>query len=269
MKSFIQYLAESIKENFYAVKLAMEPTPEQVKTIENYLSKYDLIKISKPTEVMYDKIDFYDNYKHKDVWKIEFVTGMPISPYTVLQELKAALGVPEDHIIVRGSNEPYELEADDCEFDCETSADAESKDLHPAARLSTDRFYDDAEQPLLTDVFGDEYNKKLLDYLRSVADDRQPDHYEAPQPLFSWLDMNKVMDEQAVEADDFNKQFDTPKPVTAGKGKDVPPVDPIRLGRNGNFDDGAANKIKMYKNDAGKRETVSATRARLKAEKVR
>lgn len=268
MKSFKQYLAESVRESRYVIKLAMEPSDDQLDAIESYLTRYDLVDISKPSKTLNDKIDFY-NSAHKNVWQIVVTTGMPLNPYVTMQGLRNAINIPEDYIVVRSSNEPIELEANDDTFDDEASAIAQKDGLKPAARLSTDRFYDDAEQPLVTDVFGDDYNKKLLDYLRDVADDRVTDHYEAPAPLFSWIDMDKAMAANEVQPDDFNKDFDTPKPVSKGKGKAETPVDPVFLGRGGNFDDGAANKVKIMTDNKGKREAISAPRARLKAEKVR
>lgn len=265
MKSFKQYLKESVQEHVFALRLVAQPTENQLATIHTYLQKYDLVSIDAP-ENLQDKLDFFAN-PHKDVWQIRFVTGMPMSSYILMQELKSALDIPEDYIVVRASNEPVELQLDDCEFDCEVEDIKKSKDLTTAAMLSTDRFYDDAEQPLVVDVFGDAYNKKLLDYLRSVSDERPTEEYEAPAPLFSWIDMNKVMADQAVEPTDFNAQFDTPKPVNAGKGTTTPPIEPIRLGSHGSFDDGAAVKTALLKDKSGKREAVSAPRNRLSAGK--
>lgn len=265
MKSFKQYLAESVKESHYVVKLAMHPSDEQLDALEACLKKYDLIDISKPRMIEKDTIDF-SNYPDKKVHAIAFTTGMPVSSYMLMQQLRNALNVAEDFIVVRGSNEPIEIEAEDQEF----NGTAYDPDRQPgAARLSTDRFYDDAEQPLVTDVFGDDYNRKLMDYLAKVADDRETDHYEAPAPLFSWIDMDKAMAANEVQADDFNDRFDTVKPVSKGKGKDVNPIDPKYLGKGGNFDDAAATVVKFARNKKGEREAVSAPRARLKAEKVR
>jgi hypothetical protein len=232
------------------------------------LTKYDLVDVSKPSKLPNDKVDFY-NGNHTNVWQIIVTTGMPLNQYVTMQGLRAALNIAEDYIVVRSANEPIELEANDDAFNSEVSAKAQKDGLKPASKLSTDRSYDDAEQPLVVDVFGDEYNKKLLDYLRNVADDRVTDHYEAPAPLFSWIDMDKAMANNEIQADDFNDRFDTPKPVSKGKGKDQTPVDPVFLGSNGNFDDGTATKVKIMIDNKGKREAISAPRARLKAEKVR
>ena len=266
MKSFKEYLAESAKEHYFAIKFGMQPTDNHVATLENHLKKYGLVKFEKPVHVEHDKIDFFDVQPH-DTWQAVAVLSEPVASYTLMQDIKKTLDIPEDYIVVRAPNEPVQVYADDCAFDCDADADAKVKGLQPAARLSTDRFYDDAEQPLLTGLFGNEYNKKLLDYLAKVADDRQTDHYEAPAPLFSWIDMDKVTKAEAVEQEDFNEHIDTPKPVTKGKGKDTPPVEPKHLGTEGNLDDSTIQRVKLYKNEKGKREAVSAPRARLRAGK--
>jgi hypothetical protein len=116
-------------------------------------------------------------------------------------------------------------------------------------------------------LFGNEYNRKLLDYLAKVSEERPTDHYEAPAPLFSWLDMDKAMKDGAVESEDFNKHHDTPKPVSKGDGKDTPPVEPKHLGTEGNLDDSTIQRVRLLKNKDGKREAVSAPRARLRAGK--
>ena len=265
MKSFKDYLTESVRERSYAIKLAMAPTDDQIEVIENYLKKFNLIKFEKPVHVK-QHIDFANVNTH-ETWQMVAIIEKPISSYVLMQDLKAALNIPEDYIVVRGATEPVQLYADDCEFDCDTDADAKDKGLDPAARLSTNRFYDDAEQPLLTDLFGNDYNKRLLDYLANVSEERATDHYEAPAPLFSWIDMDKVMKEEAIEQEDFNKNHDTPKPVAKGKGKDKPPIDSKHLDSEGNFNDSTIQNLKILKNKDGKREAVSASRARLRAGK--
>jgi len=264
MKSFKDYLLESVRETHYAIKLGMNPTDEQVSIIEKYLKKYTLVKFEKPVHVK-QHVDFF-NVKPHETWQIEAIITKPISSYILMQELKAALNIPEDYIVVRGAHEPVQLYADDCEFDCETDEYATKNDLESAARLSTDRFYNDVEQPLLVDLFGDEYNKRFLDYLSNVSNERPTDQYEAPAPLFSWIDMDKVKNDE-VNQEDFNKNYDTPKPVVKGKGKNIPPVKAGHLDPSGNLNDTSIQRTRLLKNKDGKREGVSAPRARLKAGK--
>lgn len=260
MKSFKQYLAESVKECYYVIKLATQPSDDQVDAAETYLKKFDLIELDVPVKLENDRIDFSD-INNKNVWAIRFVTGMPLSPYIIMQNLKNIMNVPEEYIVVRGANEPVQIEA-------ELSADSD-KSEGSSARLSTDRFYDDAEQPQVTGVFGDDYNKRLLDYLANVAATRKSEKYEAPAPLFSWLQMDKAMEENAIKEKDFNERFDTVKPVSKDKGKDVPPIDSKLTGISGNFDDTAATSVKFVKTANGERKVTSGPRAKLKTEKVK
>jgi hypothetical protein len=265
MKKFRQYLEESAKEHHYALKLAIRPTDEQLDSIETYLKKFDLIEFGNPVKLEKEKIDF-PGTSDRDVYQMHIVLGIGISPYHLMQQIKSTLNIPEDFIVIRSSNEPVQVHAEEQERDG-PAYDLDGIDNKlSAARLSTDPHYDDGEQPLVTDIFGDGYNKKLLDYLRSVADDRKTDHYEAPAPLFSWIDMDKASAADAVAADDFNAGHDTPKPVYT-KGKNEEPVDKVFLGRSGNFDDAAALSTRFMKDDKGKRSILSGPRAQLKSEK--
>ncbi len=265
MKKFRHYLAESSREHHYALKLSINPTDDQLDKIETYLKKFDLIDISNPVKLERDTVDFPGTSDHS-IYQIHLTLGMSISQYHLMQQLKSILNIPEDFIVVRSSNEPMQVYAEEQESNGPAHDPINPEGKSSASRLSTDPAYDDDEQPLVTDIFGDEYNKKLLDYLRSVADDRKPDHYEPPSPLFIWIYMDKAMAADKLAVDDFNAAHDTPKPVY-DKGKDTAPIDPIFLGRGGNFDDAASNSTRFLKDVNGKRSTLSGSRAQLKSEK--
>jgi hypothetical protein len=254
MKDFRQYLAESVKPRYFLVKTAFKPTDEQLDIIETYLNKYDLIDFVKPELLENDTLDFI-NVPDREVWCAKFAIAMPITQYMLVQQLKSAMNVNEDLIIIRSATEPVELEVQDAAF--------KNDGLQSAARLGTDRFYDDQEQPLLTDLYGDNYNQKLVDYLANVKSTRRSEKYDPPAPLFSWLDMDRVMKEQAVDSEDFNKNYDTVKPVTGGR--DTLPVDAQYLGAAGNLDDAAAKRVKFVKKTPeGRGEAISAPRATKK-----
>lgn len=250
MKNFRHYLAESVKPRRFLLKTTFKPTDDQINNMETYLSKYDLLDVSKPELMEHDTLDFI-NVPNRQVWCITFSINMPVTQYMILQQLKSAMNASEDLMIVRSVTEPVELEVTDSLF----RNDGEEN----AARLSTDRFYSDEEQPLVTDLYGDDYNKKLMDYLANVKETRKTEKYDPPAALFNWIDMDKVMKEQAVESEDFNKNYDTVKPVT--KGKDTAPVDAKFLGLNGNLDDAAAKNVKFKKTDKNRGEAKSAARA--------
>lgn len=266
MRSVKEYIAESTREHAYILKMAVEPSESQVNTVESLLRPYGVVHFSKLMKVGDERFDFFD-MAGRDVWSIRFVTKSPLSSYIIMQEIRAALNIPEKYIVVRTSNEPVEVEAEDERFKDKAKADAEENGLVVAPRLSIKQFYDDAEQPLITDIYGNEYNKNLLSYLAGVKATRHTDEVDPPMPLFSWIDMKKVKSADPVQDDaDFNAAYDTPKPVTKARGNESEPIDPKAVGTDGNLDDGAVNNVRLLVDPkTGKRSSVTAPRASKKA----
>lgn len=260
MKSLKNYIAESTKMHVYYIKVATPLSDAQVNTVESLLRAYQLVDFGKLTKIEDDRFDFFDIYS-KDAYSIRVVTNMPLSSYVVQQQLRDALNIPEKFIVVRGSNEPIELEAEDERFKQKAADEVKAKGFTFASRLDTDRLYDDAEQPEVTDIFGNNYNKNLLGHLANVKADRKSMEFEPSASLFSWIEMKKVKPQEPVQdAADFNAGHDTPKPVT-GKGNKNPPVKDNALGTEGNFDDGATKNISFYADKQGKRKVTQAPRA--------
>ena len=270
MKSFRQYLAESTREYGYVIKLAAEPSDEQLDAVERYLTQFGLVEMTHPVLLNGDKLDFSDQ-PNQTVWQVNFVTTMPLSSYITMEGLREVLNIPEKNIVVRTATEPVEEYADDYMTDLGFGQIARDKGLKSAARLSTDRLYQDIEQPIVTDIYGDAYNKQFLDYLAGVKSTRRSDEYDAPMPLFSWLEMSKVAPHEPVQdMADFNARYDTPKPVYKPSSKDVAdPTPRSGLGPEGNFDDGAQIMYRFYKDRDGKRVNMGAPKTPNKPEFVR
>jgi hypothetical protein len=269
MKSFKQYLAESKREYGYVLKLAIEPTLEQMAMVTNYLSQFNLVEITKPSQLAGDRLDFID-IPNARIFQVNFITTTPVSSYVTMEGLREVLNVPEKMIVLRTATEPVEMNADRGMTDHGFDAIAKERGLKSAARLSTDRLYQDIEQPEVRDAFGNAYNKKFLDYLADVAKTRPTDQYEPPAPLFSWLDMNKVKElEPKQDTADFNERYDTPKPVYAPSGKMTEPIDAMALGVAGNFDDGSSHLYRFYKDERGDRVNMGAPRAPNKPSFIR
>ena len=169
--------------------------------------------------------------------------------------------------MVRTSNEPVEVEAEDERFRQNTDQDALDNGLHPGARLSIKQFYDDAEQPVVDPAYGDEYNKNFLEYLAGIKATRAPDEVDAPMPLFNWLDMKKTKPaDPQQDTSDFNANYDTPKAVTKSSVTKKYPVTPSTVGPNGNFDDGASTTVRFFIDPkTGKQTATTAVRAAKKA----
>ena len=270
MKSFREYLAESTREYGYVIKLAAEPSDEQLDAAELYLSQFGLVEMTQPIWLKDDKLDFVDQ-ANVQVWQINFVTTMPLSSYITMEGLRSVLNVPEKNIVVRTATEPVEEYVGDYMSDRGFQTIAKDKDLTSFGRLSTDRLYQDIEQPIVTDIYGDAYNKRFLYYLAGVKSTRPSDEVDSSQPLFSWLEMNKVAPREPVQdMADFNAGYDTPKPVYKPSSKDpAHPTPRSGLGPEGNFDDGAQIIYRFYKDRDGKRVNMGAPRAPDKPEFVR
>jgi hypothetical protein len=266
MKSINQYIVESTKEHAYIIKLAVEPSADQLTVIENYLKNFGLVHYSKLQKLSDERFDFFD-IANRDVYSVRFVTHTPLSSYVVQQEIRNILNVPEKFVVVRTSNEPVEVEAEDERFRQSSDQDALDKGLYPGPRLSIKRFYDDAEQPIVDSPYGDEYNKNFLEYLASIKSTRTPDEVDAQMPLFSWLEMKKVKSAEPVQdASDFNAHHNTPKAVVKASANAAYPVKPSTVGANGNFDDGASTTVRFFIDPkTGKQTTTTAVRAAKKA----
>lgn len=266
MKSIKEYIVESTKEHAYILKMAVEPSTPQLNTVESLLRGYGLVHFSKLMKVEDERFDFFD-IPSRDVYSIRFVTKAPLSSYVIMQDIKTALNVPEKYIVVRTSNEPVEVEAEDERFKEMVTADAVKDGLQRAPMLSIKQFYDDAEQPATDGLFGDDYNKKFLSYLAGIKVSRPTDEVDPPSPLFSWIDMKKIKPAEPMQdAADFNANYDTPKAITKAKGNEPEPVKAIALGSAGNLDDGAVDNVRLLVDPkTGKRSAVKAPRASKKA----
>lgn len=202
MKSFYHYLAESAKEYRYRVKTVNDIDSKFLDTLKRALFKYDIKSVSAPKKMMMQKapLDFR-NFHMAEVSYVDIVLGAAASSYMLATELRGALQVGDDFLVVRGDNEPIELEANAIE---EIHKDAEPSLLQTPEEsiLNTD------EVP-----YGDAYNKKLLNYLAQVKADGEAETVPAIEEVkktnkFAWL-----APKDKTVAQDFNKDFDTVKPV--------------------------------------------------------
>ena len=245
MKNFKEYLAESSKDHNYVIKFSQQPTEEQVQIIGEWLKRYELRAITPPEKIVDDHKDFID-IPNKDVYKMSFTIGTPAVSYILQQDLRLCSNIPEKYIVVRGASEPIERYAEYDVWNRIADKEAENAGNEHAARLSTNREYDAAEQPPAGQLFGNEYNKGLLKYLAGVADSRPSMEVHPSAPLFSWLQMEDIEPgEPMQDTSDFNAQFNTPKPVTKGDNKE--PVDNHYVNSKGTMSDNSIPKVKFVK----------------------
>ena len=245
MKDFKKYLAESTQDHTFVIKFAEKPTDDQVSIIEMWLKRYDLKDMTSPQLIETDHTDFVD-VPNRKVFELRVTLGMPISAYVLLQDLKTAANISEKLITVRTAEDPLTVQSMHDTWSRMVDADEKENGSEPAARLSTDRFYFDAEQPATDPLFGNEYNNRLLTYLAGVADTRPSMKVDAPSPLFSWLQMEDVQPgEPHQDTSDFNAHIDTPKPASIGDK--TPPASKKNLTTHGTMSNSTVPTVKLFK----------------------
>jgi hypothetical protein len=198
IEKFREYFMEKSKLFGYRIKTVHEITPDMIETIKRVLYPYG-VEYDKPKRLMaqHNPLDF-PKFPMSEIWYIDIETKVPASSYVMMTQLVSALGIMEGEIRVRGVNEPMELQG---EIE------------QPNTKLN-DPFYQMELEP--NEVpFGDEYNKKLMNYL---ATERQ--EAKKNPKLFSYLDnyINNV-EVPTKTSEDFNKDFDTVKPVSKPRKK--------------------------------------------------
>jgi hypothetical protein len=231
MKSFYQYLAESVKEYRYRIKSVVPMDDNFISTVKKALFKYNVTSVSavKKTPMQNAPLDFRD-VGSAEVHIIDIVTTVPASSYVLATGLHSALQLSPKFLIVRGENEPVELEAEAIENRKEPTGEA----------LLDDATMKEAEATVEV-AYGDEYNKKFLNYLAKTKAENEDAEVPAIEEVkkvakFSWLNPK-----DSTVADDFNKDQDTVKPVHVNsvKGK---AEKPSKTAVHGNYDDAGKGK---------------------------
>lgn len=230
MKNFFQYLAEATKEYEYRIRTIVPITDVSMAKLKKVLDKYNLISISDPKKtILQDSPLDFPNVGMAEVYIVDIKTGVPASSEVLLQELRGALNIPWSKIVVRSKNDPMEIETQ-----IQNSEDKGLKDSDQDPLLSTDPAY--KEYNLSLDEppsFGDDYNKKFLAYLARVAAERK--EVEAVvQPENMKKSSFGLMSELNKDADDFNKDYDTPKPVPVNRADKSAP-EPADVSNEGSF----------------------------------
>lgn len=247
MKTFADYFTESARTHKFVVKFAIKPDENQVLRIESRLKSYGLQEMTAPVMVHDETKDFI-GIKNRNVHSMDVVLGRPATQYMLLQDLQSACGISESLLAVRSADEPIEIYSQQDVWKRETDTKAREDGFEPAARLSTDRFYSDEEQPDVGELFGNQYNQRLLQYLAGVAKSRPSSNVEPAAPLFGWIQMEDVEPGTPLQdTSNFNAHIkDAPSSVPVPS--ETPPVDPKNLYHDGTMVDDSVPVVKFFKN---------------------
>jgi hypothetical protein len=235
-----QYIAESTQTYHYRVKTTEPLDDASLDKIERVILKYDPIGISEVRKTIFQKnpLDFAD-VSNAEIYIVDLEFSLPASVSVLQNDIRTALGVAEKMVVVRGWNDPTEIETQRLNAKDEMDEEAKKDGLTQKAALESPH-YEDAPDTK-TDLYGTERNSRFLNYLASIEKERKEKMKVDPKsPLFSWMDMP---DETEADNAKFNADIkDAPK-LGDAKG-DMPDDD---LGVRGIETDEGKKYRRIYK----------------------
>lgn len=228
----IRHYISSVEKTYcYRIKTIVPLTDDAMGRIERIILKYQPIDLSTPRKTMFQKnpLDF-PTVPGAEVHIVDVELGLPASPYNLAREIKDVLGVPDKFVVVRGSNDPTELETERFNAVAEMDEKAAKEGMEPGALLDMPQ-YDEVAPHEASDYYGDTYNRKFLGYIAKVESERK-EAVKKSQP-FEWLPAAK----SDVEAD---------AGPTIGHEDGKPGAD---VSGKGNLDDARKSYSRVYRKD--------------------
>lgn len=238
-----QYIHDSERTYNYRIKTVCELNDDAMDRLERVLMKHCPVDIKRPRKTMLQKnpLDF-TTVDAAEVYIVDIELGVPASVYTLTKELCKSMGINGDHLVVRGYNDPHEIENELQSSKTEMDEEAEAAGMEQSSIL-LDPNYENGEDP--QELAGDAYNKKFLSYLRKVQDEKPTQKkVDAPHPLSVWKDQPKG---EPTDEGDYNANIEgAPTIGKAGEGPDV------ETSNQGNLTD----RKRTYKRQYGKEGTL-------------
>jgi hypothetical protein len=249
--SLKKYIVETERSYNYRLKTIVSLDDDAMDRIERLAMKYQPLDISRPRKTIMQKnpLDFTNiGVDAAEVWIVDFEFGLPASGYAFGEEIRHVLGAPEKYVIVRGANDPTEVESERLVAGAEIADEAVKQGLTPSGLLNDPTY---SEVTPAENLYGKVHNERFLDYLRTVQKEREAKSKVDPlSPLFKWIDMPK---QETTDEGEYNADI----PDAPRLGKAGPTSDGSDTAKEGNLDD----RKRTYKRQYGKNgERVIATR---------
>lgn len=182
MKTLYHFINDTTRRYKYKMKFAdIEITKELQEKINRILGKYLVVDMSKPSRSIrqMNPIDF-TNINNAEVYSIDFTTSQPISSFMLLADLSGSLKIPEKFIVVRGENDPLELQSNQ-----EVAKNDRLSNDEPTKPVLLMPNYD--EYGVTPNQYGTDYAEKVT--IAKLLKDREViDGNLQKRPLFYWLD---------------------------------------------------------------------------------
>ncbi len=160
MRSFKEYLTESVKKYDFRIKVAQECNTESETKMKGLLERFSVAEFSKKgkTPIQQLPLDF-PKIKNAEVSIYEVTLSYPTTANELHKYLTAEMGINENYMVVRSPLEPTE----------EYQAPAESR----TGALLSDPDYKEAPNAKFDDFYGEKYNTAFLKHLNADAAERR------------------------------------------------------------------------------------------------
>lgn len=256
MSMLREYLAQTERKYHYRVKTVVALDDETMDRIEGVIAKYLPLDISVVEKSIFQRhpMDF-PGIENREVYWVDITLGLPASAYILQQDIRAALSIPEKFIVVRMDNEPTEVETQRINAVADMEIEATKDGYERDALLNQGKEYPEAVEVEATDLYGDVYNGRLLDYLKKLEDERQTAiaAANAPKP-FDYL-KNELSPEQ--DTSDFNAGVKG-APAASSTHKHGMPVGQTTAAA-GNLDGNEQTYKRLYRTKGGEKKVLSKT----------
>jgi len=167
-KTLYEYIEQNQKNIEVRIKMAFEPSTEQLDKIDRHLQKYDAQSVSKPDRIMLQSapIDFPE-FTGYEIYVIDAVCALPVSSFMLQSELCKILSVQENLVRVRVAGEPSEVEQE--------AAEEAAKDKTEYKARLTDPKYSELKQEKQT-AYG---TKALGDFIKDIRKNTRKQEFAA------------------------------------------------------------------------------------------
>jgi len=152
MKKFSEFLAESVRNYEYNVKLAFKPDNEMMGAIENALQKYSLVSITAPKSLPIQRVDKdFPGFKAPETYVFTVELAYPSSA-NMIRHTIASVGFQFEQVAVSSPQHDASMDKEDNDVAANTSDKA-----------LLDRPYDPQNNEEISgENFGDNYNDRLV-----------------------------------------------------------------------------------------------------------
>lgn len=225
MSMLRKYFDEAERRYNYRIKAIIELDEHAIDIIERAILKYnpfDMSQVSK-TILHRNPLDF-PNVSAAEVFSVDIGLGLPVSPSVLSAELATALGIHGTEIVVRGENDPTEIETQRLNAAEDMATEAKGDDAE--SLLDTALEHPEASSPDGDTLYGDRYNGRLIKTLQQIAQER------------------KVVTKKTHDYDDPKMDI----PADGGPLPDLGDVDHAETSKHGNLDDNTKTYARVYRN---------------------